>query len=112
MTDLLQGSLFDPGAPLPHRQTDPLTSRIAARSVDLAARKSEVVDAMRYIGVSCTASEIAAVLHRRGLRQEVGAVRSRLNQLRKDDGKVRKVGHKTVPKPTGTGRPEQTWWLT
>lgn len=108
-----QVSLFDwQEAPLPVRSSDPATSRAAARSVDLAARKQEVLDAMRLLSVSCTAHEILEVLHRYGSRMDIGSVRSRLNQLRKDDGLVRPVGVKVVPKPQGTGRPEQTWWLT
>jgi predicted ArsR family transcriptional regulator len=107
-----QPSLFDapPTAGL-SRGDDPATSRAAARSVDLAARKAEVLAAMRYIGVSCTADEITDHLRRMGVRMDAGAVRSRLNQLRKDDGAVRKVGVRVVPKPVGTGRPSTTWVL-
>ena len=102
-------SLFDmPPDPLPVRSSDPATSRAAARSVDMGARKQEVIDAMRYLGYSATAHEIHAVCVS---RMEVGAVRSRLSQLRRD-GRVRVVGVKRVPKPLGTGRDEQTWMLT
>lgn len=97
--------------PLPVRRNDPATSRVAAKSVDLAARKAEVVNAMRVLVVACTADEIAEVLHGYGIRMPAGSVRSRLNQLRSDDGLVRKVGVKTVPKPIGTGRPSTTWAL-
>lgn len=91
------------------RSTDPATSRVAAKSVATAARKQEVMDAMRLLGVSCTASEIVEVLRRYGSRMDIGSVRSRLNQLRRDDGLVEPVGVKVVPRPTGSGRPEQTW---
>lgn len=102
-------TLFDlPSDPLPVRSSDPATSRAAARSVDMGARKQEVVNAMRYLGVSATAHEIHAACVS---KMEVGAVRSRLSQLRRD-GKVRVVGVKRVPKPLGTGRNEQTWMLT
>lgn len=110
---MTQPSLFDaPATAGLSRSTDPATSRAAARSIDLAARKSEVVAAMRYIGVSCTADEITEQLRKMGVRMDAGAVRSRLNQLRKDDRAVRKVGVKCVPKPVGTGRPSTTWVLT
>jgi hypothetical protein len=106
-------TLFDfDEAPLPVRSTDVATARVAAKSVDVAARKAEVLDAMRLIGVSCTASEILGVLRQYGSRMDIGSVRSRLNQLRRDDGLVRPQGVKTVPKPQGSGRPEQTWVLT
>lgn len=98
-------------AALPVRSSDPETSKVAAKSIALAARKAEVLDAMRLIGHSCTAHEILEVIHRYGSRIDIGSVRSRLNQLRKDDGKVRKVGVRVVPKPLGSGRPETTWWL-
>lgn len=106
-------TLFDHVEPaLPARTDDPVTSRAAARSVDMGARKREVIDAMRWLGVACTAHEIHTVVKRYGSQMDVGSVRSRLNQL-KDDGKVRKTGGvKQVPKPEGTGRPEQTWALT
>jgi Golgi nucleoside diphosphatase len=108
-----QATLFDwDEKRLPVRRTDPATSLVAAKSVDLAHRKAEVIDAMRLIGVACTADEITAKLAEYGIRMDAGSVRSRLNQLRVDDGKVRKVGVKTVPKPVGTGRPSTTWGLT
>lgn len=111
MADAL--TLFDwSEPPLPVRSTDPATSRVAAKSVDMAARKQEVVDAMRLIAVSCTADEISDRLRQYGIRMDAGSVRSRLNQLRKDDQRVRKVGVKVVPKPVGTGRPSTTWMLT
>ena len=94
------------------RRDDPRTSVVAAKSVDLAARKGEVLEAMRWIGVSCTADEISARLASYGIRMDPGSVRSRLNQLLKDDALVRKVGCKTVPKPLGSGRPSTTWALT
>lgn len=108
-----QASLFDAPIepPLPVRSQDPETSRVAAKSVDLAARKQEVLDAMRLIGVSCTADEISDRLREYGIRMDPGCVRSRLNQLKRDDGLVRKVGVKTVPKPIGSGRPSTTWAL-
>jgi len=102
---------FDLEPPLPVRTTDPPTSRVAALSVDVGARKQEVVDAMRLIGVSCTAHEIHEVLQQYRCRMDIGSVRSRLNQLRRDDGRVAKVGVKVVPKPVGSGRPETTWVL-
>lgn len=93
------------------RRRDPATSRIAAKSVDAATRKGEVVSAMRLIVTACTASEIHHRLYRDRLSgMDIGSVRSRLNQLL-EDGLVRKVGVKVVPKPEGTGRPEQTWAL-
>lgn len=105
-------TLFDwQEAPLPVRADDPATSRAAAKSLALAARKAEVVDAMRLIGHSCTAHEILEVIHRYGSKIDIGSVRSRLNQLRKDDGRVKKVGVRVTPKPVGTGRPETTWWF-
>ena len=107
-----QPTLFDaPQTAGLTRRDDPATSRAAARSIDLAARKSEVLAAMRYLGVSCTADEITDQLRRMGVRMDAGAVRSRLNQLRRDDGMVRKVGVKVVAKPVGTGRPSTTWVL-
>lgn len=66
---------------------------------------------MRWIGVSCTADEISACLAFYGIRMDPGSVRSRLNQLLKDDALVRKVGVQTVPKPLGSGRPSTTWML-
>lgn len=108
VTDQL--ALFSPSVTgARHRATDPATSRAAARSVDLAARKQEVLDAMRLIGVSCTAHQILEVLRQYGSKMDIGSVRSRLNQLRVDDGAVRKIGVRVVPKPQGTGRPETTW---
>lgn len=108
----MSDTLFDwDEPPLPLRSTDPATSRAAAKSLDLAARKQEVVDAMRLIAISCTAHEIVDVLRQYGSRMDIGSVRSRLNQLRKDDGRVAKSGVKVVPKPVGTGRPETTWRL-
>lgn len=105
----MTATLFDwDEAPMPVRRDDPATSRAAARSVDMGARKMEVVNAMRFLGVSATAHEIHSVCVS---KMEVGAVRSRLAQLRRD-GKVRVVGVKRVPKPLGTGRDEQTWVLT
>lgn len=108
-----QPSLFDapPTAGL-SRRDDPATSRAAARSVDLAARKAEVIAAMRYIGTSCTADEITDQLRRMGVRMDAGAVRSRLNQLRRDDGRVAKAGVRVTPKPVGSGRWQTTWILT
>lgn len=107
-----EATLFDWDEPrLPVRSDDPPTSRVAAKSIDLAHRKQEVLDAMRLLGVSCTADEICGVLRSYRIPTEPGSVRSRLNQLRVDDGKVRKVGVKTVPKPLGTGRPSTTWSL-
>lgn len=101
-------TLFDLEDRLPVRTTDPITSLIAAKTVDLAARKQEVLDAMRLLQTAATASEIHRVLQQYGSCMDVGSVRSRLNQLR-DDGLVRKQGVKVVKKPEGTGRPEQTW---
>lgn len=89
------------------RSTDPATSRAAAKSVNLKERKREVLSAMPR-GRSVTASQIQARLAGRGIVRESGSIRSRLNQLR-EDGLVRKVGVRVVPKPTGTGRPETTW---
>lgn len=104
-------TLFDFLEPaLPVRSTDPATSRVAARSVDMGARKAEVLNAMRLIGVSCTASQITEVLREYGSLMDIGSVRSRLNQLR-GDGLVAPVGVRQVPRPVGTGRPEQTWRL-
>lgn len=103
-------TLFDaPVSAAPSRSSDPATSRVAAKSVDIGARKAEVLDAMRLLVTTCTASQILDVLHSRGSRVDIGSVRSRLNQLRKGDGLVEKVGVRVVPKPVGTGRPEQTW---
>ena len=109
---MTEPSLFEMAAdPLPVRSSDPATSRAAARSVDMGARKQEVVDAMRVLGVACTASEIHRVCREYGSRVDVGSVRSRLSQLRRD-GRVRVQGVKVVPPPRGTGRHEQTWVLT
>lgn len=108
-----QLTLIDMAAPPQHsmtRRADPPTSRAAARSVDLAARKAEVVDAMRLIVTSCTASEIHQKIRQYGSKMDIGSVRSRLNQLR-EDGRVAKVGCRVVPKPIGSGRPETTWRL-
>jgi Fe2+ or Zn2+ uptake regulation protein len=106
-----QTTLFEPPARLSVRRSDPLTSHIAARSVDLTARQQEVLDSLRLVSVAATASELVPVLRRYGSRMDIGSVRSRLNELGKA-GKVRKVGQKAVPKPMGTGRPEFTWMLT
>lgn len=106
-----QVSLFDAPSRLPVRSDDPITSLVAAKSVDLAARKAEVLDAMRLLSTACTAHEIHDVLRSYGSRMDIGSVRSRLNQLAKDDGLVAKVGVKVVAKPQGTGRPETTWGL-
>lgn len=107
----MSATLFDFLEPaLPVRSADPATSRVAAKSVDMGARKAEVLNAMRLIGVSCTASQITEVLREYGSRMDIGSVRSRLNQL-KDDGRVEKVGVRVVQKPVGSGRPEQTWRL-
>lgn len=109
---MTEPSLFDWGESiLPVRSSDPATSRVAAKSVDMPARKAEVLDAMRLLVTTCTAHDILEVLQRYGSKMDIGSVRSRLNQLRKDDGLVEKVGVKVVPKPKGTGRPEQTWRL-
>jgi Golgi nucleoside diphosphatase len=77
--------------------------------VDVAARKAEVLSAMSSLGVASTASEIHAWLRDHGSLMDIGSVRSRLNQLRVDDGKVRPMGSKVTPRPVGSGRPEQTW---
>ena len=102
-------TLFDlPADPLPVRASDPATSRAAARSVDMGARKQEVLNAMRLLAVSCTASEIHSVLREYGSLMDIGSVRSRLSQLRRA-GLVRVLGVKQVAPPRGTGRAEQTW---
>lgn len=90
------------------RATDPATSRVAGRSVHLKERKREVLSAMSSLGGTVTASQIQAWLARHGIVREAGSIRSRLAQLR-DDELVRTVGVRVVPKPMGTGRPEQTW---
>lgn len=108
----MTATLFDwDEAPLPVRTSDPATSRAAARSVDMGARKAEVVNALRLLAVSSTAHEIHEVCRRYGSRMDIGSVRSRLSQL-ESAGLVRKVGVKVVPKPAGSGRHETTWTLT
>ena len=104
-------TLFDFIEPaLPVRSTDPATSRVAAKSVNMRERKREVLDAMSRLAGSVTASQIQADLAAHRIVREGGSIRSRLNQLR-EDGLVRKVGVRVVPKPVGTGRPETTWSL-
>jgi predicted ArsR family transcriptional regulator len=105
-------TLFDVLAePLPVRSNDPATSRVAARSVNMRERKREVIDSMTRLAGTVTASQIQADLARHGIVRESGSIRSRLSQLR-EDGLVATVGVRVVPKPAGTGRPEQTWRLT
>ena len=108
----MTATLFDwDEAPLPVRRSDPATSRAAARSVDMGARKQEVISAMRLLSRSATAAEIHAVVREDGSLMDIGSTRSRLSQL-EAAGLVRKVGVKVVPKPVGSGRQEATWVLT
>lgn len=105
-----QLSLFDlPPGPLV-RASDPETSRVAAKTVNVSERRQEVIDAMRLISVAATASEIHQVIRDAGSRVDIGSVRSRLNEL--NGLRVRKAGVKTVRPPRGSGRPETLWALT
>lgn len=107
-----QASLFDaPVSAGRSRRTDPATARAAGRSVRLKERKREVLSALERLGATATASQIQADLARHGIIRESGSIRSRLAQLR-EDGLVRVVGVRCVPKPIGTGREEQTWAMT
>lgn len=109
-----QASLFETERnPLPVRSSDPVTSRAAAKSVHEAARKAEVLRAMAVIGAHCTASEIHARVLRDGGRMDIGSVRSRLVQLRKEKPPRTRVtgGVKVIPPPHGSGRQEQVWDL-
>lgn len=104
--------------PRPVRSSDPVTSRAAARSINLKARKAEVLDALWHIGLCnssarATASEVHRTARRRGSKQEPGSVRSRLAQLATDGLVYRTGGVSTVPtEHGGTGRPEQVWDFT
>jgi len=94
-------SLFDALS----RTDDPTESKLAARSVDVTARRQEVLDAMRVLVCASTAEEIHAVTRRYGWLMEAGSVRSRLNELRRV-GKVAKCGWK---QSAGTGRRQTLW---
>lgn len=108
-------SLFDlERHPLPARSGDPVTARAAAKSVHEAARKAEVLHAMYRIGAPCTASQIHDDMLRHESKMDIGSTRSRLAQLRGEKPRRARTtgGVRVVPKPMGTGRPEQLWDLT
>lgn len=88
----MQAGLFDaPVSAAPSRASDPVTSRIAGRELPLRARQSEVVEALRWLGVSATADEVRTVLREHGFDRERGEVASRLSELERLEV-VRKVG--------------------
>lgn len=114
MTAVDAPTLWDvPVDPLPARTSDPATSRAAARGVNHKERKREVLAAMRAMSRPAPASEIQRVMRSQGVIREIGAVRSRLAQLRRD-GRTRTTGgvRTTAVDDGGTGRAEQLWILT
>ena len=100
---MVEPTLFDEALA---RTTDPMPSHAAARSVDVSARRQEVIDAMRLLVCASTASEIHEVTQRYGSMQESGSVRSRLNELRRL-GLVHKCGYKQA----ASGRVQTLWTL-
>lgn len=106
-------TLFDlPPAPLPARASDPETSKVAARQLDVRQRQAEVLRALRHLVVASTAEQIQERLFAFGLRREKAEIRSRLAELkdprRFTEPMVRKVGVREA----ATGRPTTTWALT
>lgn len=95
-----------PVDPLPVRSTDPATSRAAARDLPLRARQSEVVEALRWLGVSATADEVRQVLREHGFDRERNECASRLSELERL-GRVRKIG----VKKNHRGKNVATWRL-
>lgn len=87
-----QLGLFDaPPSGARHRRTDPATSKAAARDLPLRARQAEVVEALRWLGVTATADDVRGVLCGYGLARERNEVASRLSELERL-GVCRKVG--------------------
>lgn len=104
----VQQSLLDPGPRLPVRASDPPTSLLAAKRLNLRARKRQVMAAAGECWFSSfTADDLLELLQGADRRWERGWVASRLSQLAAD-GLVVRSG-------VGAGRFDnwvQTWRLT
>lgn len=103
-----QASLFETPIepPLPVRRDDPMTSRVAAKALNMKERKREVLAAMTRLGGTVTSAQIQADLARHGILRERGTIASRLSQL-EHDGLVARVG----VREGDAGRPLTTWRL-
>ena len=88
------------------RRTDPQTSVVAAKELPLRARQQEVVEALRWIGVSATADDVKRCLREHGMDRERNECASRLSELERL-GVARKIGVRKNAK----GKNVATWGL-
>jgi len=103
----ISARLFDYPADPMVRSTDPETSRAAAPSVDVNVRESEVLDALRWLGVAATTHQIQDVLARFSMKRDRNCIARRLTSL-EGKGKVRRAG----VRKGGFGRQVISWALT